>query len=461
MTPEPETTSPTRTRVRWIAPFIGGLLVLAVAMSLRFLTDAQTLDATWDEPAMHPIVRQLVRGGWGVENSLDYEDTKGPAFFWTYAGIAEFTGDSLANLRTLTTAFFVISGLLCAIVCVHAFKPDATTQPTIGAVALVTALFVVLPYQAVLGQLFMSEPSFVAASLLLILIYIDSLRGQSRFGPVLFCLILTLVLHHRVHIVALAGAICLVSWWRDGRASWPWWWACIAAGLLRLPLMLRWDGLVSPLYQSRYGLGFQPDNLAYLAIAALPYTWITLATIMWDRVRRSRWVLALTIAGLGGAVLGLAAAPDLGLVLDESRYLGFAASLLRLMPEDSSLQVLVMRLGVALGVAGLVSVVAVAFSQEPDDPMIPGVLQIAGLVLVLGWLLYGTARGDVYDRYLLSFSILLPIVWIRRCPRPLVILQLLLLAGLMIWSASNWLRVSETVVATGWTCDWLTNVLIG
>jgi len=79
--------------------------------------------------------------------------------------------------------------------------------------------------------------------------------GEEHLGEFEHLVLLAILLHNRIHAVAFAGAICLTAFGRDRLRSWPWWLACVLAGICRLPLWMRWGGLVSPEYQSMHGLG--------------------------------------------------------------------------------------------------------------------------------------------------------------------------------------------------------------
>ncbi|MHC4108416.1 MAG: hypothetical protein ACYSTY_10065 [Planctomycetota bacterium] len=204
----------------------------------------------------------LIDESWSVENAIDFEETKGPALIWTYALVGELVGSELNRLRLVSVAFFVLGSVPLLLI----GRACGVAGPWL---LIVAALYVLLPHNAVLGQLLMSEPVFVFGSLWLMWIFVRGFGASAAserrvIGPVAFGAILAILLHNRVHAAAFGAAAVLVAWERDGRRSWPWWAACAAAGLVRVPLWIRWGGLVSPEYQSMHGLGFSPASLTYL-----------------------------------------------------------------------------------------------------------------------------------------------------------------------------------------------------
>ena len=106
-----------------------------------------------------------------------------------------------------------------------------------------------LPFEAVLAQLVMGESSYVLGVALMLAVVVwgsatrtDDPPGRERrfLGPFLYALVLVVLLHSRIHVVPIAGGVCLALFCRDGFRSWPWWVASIIAGLLRIPLWVRW-----------------------------------------------------------------------------------------------------------------------------------------------------------------------------------------------------------------------------
>jgi hypothetical protein len=417
------------------AILIAVAVLATLSLALRFGTRVSELEPVWDEPLMQPVVAAIVNQGWTAEHMLDYEDTKGPAFFWGYALVAEVLGPSVGVLRIITLAIFVACGVPLGVIA-------ARCGLSAWRVAAVAALWALLPYAAVLGQLFMSEASFLLGALLLVATYLwgEAIpSGRSRAVPVVvYLLLLSLLLHHRPHVVAYAAAIVLAASRRDGIESWPWWVASALAGLSRLPLYLRWDGLVSEAYQGRMGLGLRLDSMTYVAIALLPCTAAVLVLVLTERRYRGRilWVGAGLVVGL---VLGIAAVPDLSLVVDDgrARYMGMVATVLRPVAHTAIFSAGLAGLA-AVGGAGLAAIAIVALEKPPDRlPRL--VVALACMLLLMGWILYGLTRGAVFDRYMLPFIALMPFVWILRLPPWLLAVQAVGLVGLMGRLAWTWL----------------------
>ncbi len=411
------------------------LAVVAAGLRLSFVVPAG--EPRWDEIYMQPIVEAIVAGGWTVEHAIDYTDTKGPAFFWTCAALAEVIGSDIESLRLINLAFFVLAGIplgLLAARCGMSWRG--------GAVAA-AALYAILPYNAILGQLFMSETSFLAGSLCLALSFIWGFgRAPSDehrvAGPLVFGLLLAVLLHHRPHVLAYAAAAVLVATERDGRRSWPWWAACAGAMLLRVPLYLRWGGLVSPEYHDLVGIGLRLDSLTYLAISLLPCTFVFLAALVLQRAPAAawRWVGGGALVGLA---LGVFAAPDLGPDPGggRTRYLGMVATTLGgLAPgvvQRAAFAVLA-----ALGTAAIAAAGVLARRAPLEERGAGPVLdRLAAWTILLGWLMYGLTRGDVFDRYLLAFVALVPLLWIRVVPRWLLVVLGLALAAMIARLASS------------------------
>jgi len=415
----------------WANVLIATLVMLLVAVGLRF--GPRPGAPVWDEPLMQPVVGAIVDTGWTVPNLIDYEDTKGPVFFWGYAAAGEVFGTSIERLRLITTVLFILAGIPLGLL---ATRCGWGARRTAG----LATLFALLPYHAVLGQLFMSEPSFLLGSMTLILAFVWSFTSAPgtparTWGPVVFALMLSLLLHHRPHAVAYAAAAVLVATERDRARSWPWWIACALAGASRLPLLFHWGGMVSPAYQDRMGLGLRLDSLCYLLIALLPAT----ACLIWRPLtaRPVRWTWLVGGAALGLA-LGLLAVPDLGLDVEagRARYLGMVASALRPLAATGVFPIAFALLA-TLGGAALGAMMSVAF-EEPMTTTSAIVGRLAAWSVLAGWALYGVTRGQVFDRYLLPFVLLLPFMWMDRLPRWLLVLQGLGLAALTVRSAMSW-----------------------
>ena len=415
------------------------LLVLVVGLALRYTTNVRAKGPTFDEPYIHPPIAALIDEGWSVENAIEFEETKGPALIWTYALAGELVGSELNRLRLVSVAFFVLGSVPLLLI----GRACGLAGPRLLVVA---ALYLLLPHNAVLGQLLMSEPLFVFGSLWLMWVFVwgfgaSATSGRRVMGPVVFGAILAILLHNRVHCAAFGAAAVLVAWERDGRQSWPWWVACAAAGLARVPLWIYWGGLVSPQYQGMHGLGFSPASLTYLGAAVAPLTVMFLWPWWVGRSGRPRWLP--WSGGALGLLLGVLAAPDLAESLqsidgEAQRYLGFVASGGRLVTASAMWQMIVIAVLAAVGLASLASLLAIGFERRTWNAEAV-VWRLAAWTLVCGWAMYAVTRGFVFDRYLLPWAILLPVLWVRGLPRPLLALQgagLLLVLGWLTW---NWL----------------------
>jgi hypothetical protein len=407
------------------------LLVLVVALTVRYGTNVLGMGTTFDEKYIVVPIQALLNEGWSVTNAIDFKETKGPTFIWAYAIAGEALGARLNALRLVSILFFVLG----AAPLLWIARRCGVGGPSL---LLVAAFYVVLPYNAALGQLVMSEPSFVCGSLLLTSLFVWGFgrSGASEvrvLGPIAFGLVLSILLHHRIHAVAIAGAACLVAFERDGWRSWPWWLACAAAGLSRVPLWIRWGGLVSPSYQSAHGFGFGPDSLTYLAAAVLPVTLLFLWPVLTESQYRSRrWLV--WAGGAIGLALGLFASPSLAerLVLEDlepRRFLGITATAVSMIAPSANAQWFVFVVLSTTGVASLGAMAAIAW-QRPVTNQQALVTRFLTLTLVTGWALYVPTRSVVYDRYVLPWAALVPIVWVLTFRKPALALQALGLTAL-------------------------------
>ncbi|MHC4220671.1 MAG: hypothetical protein ACYSU7_19715 [Planctomycetota bacterium] len=53
--------------------------------------------------------------------------------------------------------------------------------------------------------------------------------------------------------------------------------------------------------------------------------------------------------------------------------------------------------------------------------------------------MYTLTRAMVFDRYLLPWAVLFPIMWVAALPRPLLVVQTLILAAIFARHAWVWL----------------------
>ena len=429
------TDQPTNRSTRWLWAAV--LLVAAVALGLRYGTNVLDKGDVFDEDFnVLPIADLLVRG-WSVETAIDFVETKGPAFVWVYALGAELIGSTLNDLRVISVLFFV-GGMVPLGLIARACGLGGREQ------LLVAVFYLLLPHNAALGQLLMSEPSFIFGALWLMWAFLwgfGSSRETQRtvLGPIVFGVILAALLHHRIHAVAFAGAAALTALERDRLRSWPWWLACAAAGLSRVPLWVRWEGLVAPEYQSMHGLGLGPDGLTYLAAALVPFVVVFLWPALVDpgcrRWRRLVW----WGAGIGVALI-LVAQPDLSETLpfpggpDEVlRFNGRVTRSIHLLTGSAALRALLLAALAVVGAASMGGLAAVSWQRAPGD-RVSVVVRLLFWTLVTGCGLYALTRAMTFDRYLTAWAILLPVVWVATLPRKLQAVQAVILFVFFAWN---------------------------
>lgn len=414
-------------------------IVLVAALGVRWSADLSTTTPIFDEQYIIVPINTIIEKGWSVQTAIDFEETKGPAMIWPYAAFGRLVGGDLPTLRMLSVIFFVLSILPLLMLARWAgCSPWQTVAVGVG--------YVLLPYQLVMGQLVMSEASFVFGAMWLALFFLWGFgrrpaESHRILGPVLFGLLLAVLLHNRIHIVAFAGAACAMATWRDGKASWPWWVASIGAGLLRVPLWVRWEGLVSPEYANLHGLGFRLESMTYLAAALAPLVAVFLVQ-WWFGRRRFKWLV--WIAGVAGILLTLLAMPDLtvpataevDLNSAHDRFQGIAATTaLKVAGVLGGGSQAVLGLMAGAGLAGLAALAALAMDRDGDRAG-GTIAAYAAWVLLVGWALYAMTRGFVFDRFLLGWAVVLPVCWARLLhPRLLAVqlLALLVIAGRLGW----------------------------
>ncbi|MBL1219021.1 MAG: hypothetical protein D8M59_16190 [Planctomycetes bacterium] len=403
----------------------------------RTAPDSDTPTQVWDESYMVPVVQEIIRDNWSHASMLDYQDTKGPVLFWAYAAWGQVCGSEASSLRSLSMLLATLCAWPAALIAWRVWRyTEQTYRQKAWLTVLSVALIWLLPYQPVLSQLFMSEPLFNLLSLWAVACAIIGFERQTdpkRHAlpwalTVAYTLVLVLLVHVRVQAVVIAGAVCLTAVLTVGiRGSACWWMASAIAGLSRIPLWLRWDGLVSPEFQDRYGLGFRLDALTYVVVALLPIS----AVFLWLPERQSvkRTLAVAGAAAVFGALLGFAAQPDLALTSDSGRYMGLVATFFRdYLPASSGIQTVAWISLSALGCAALGCVVLHTQSERADSDRSASAVCILSLwLIVVGWLLHALTRGDIYDRYLLPFVLTVPLVWLRVLPVPLVAALVLIL----------------------------------
>ncbi|MDP7009211.1 MAG: hypothetical protein QGI78_06545 [Phycisphaerales bacterium] len=411
--------------------------VIAVALVLfavRYGSSIMDSGVVFDEQFITVPIFDLIEQGWSVQTAIDFEETKGPAMIWPYAAIGELFGGSLNALRLVS--------LLSSVACMAVLTFIASLCGVRRAGHLAVAVgWVLLPYVLVFSEIVMGEISFILFELLAVAVYLQSLRTNTRalLLPVLFCVLTAIALHSRIHVVALVGGICLVAFLRDGVRSWPWWVAGACAGLLRIPLLVRWDGLVSPKYQNLHALGFRLESLSYLAAALAPFVAV-FAVQAWHVKRNKKWLV--TAACLGVALLFIAPPT---LVVPETidyehatdRFQGIIGTAVLMVTKDSTLQQLLLAALAAIGLAGLLGLRLQL--HQYDQTIKSTALRITFWTLTIGWLLYACTQGFVFDRFLLVWAFLLPIFWWTQLPRYLFALQALAMFAIALRLAVVWL----------------------
>jgi len=425
-----------------IGAAVFGVLVFAIAVRVTCSLNAKPV---FDEKYITVPIIDLIERGWSVETAIDYTETKGPAMIWSYALLGEVVGSSIERLRLISIGFFV-AGLIPLLLIA---KRIALDDRSMYGIAL---LYVLLPMNAVLAQMVMSEASFIFGSLVLLWIFLigfgTTIREQHHvFGPIAAGVMLTILLHHRIHAVAFAGAIALLSLERDGRRCWPWWIACAVAGVLRLPLVMRWDGFVAPAYQFSHTTGFSLANLTYLAAALAPFTGVFLiAWLSTPRLRRAGWGLLLAGASLG-LLLGILATPSREAFImwgdrELPRFQGFTFTLLDTVTgrlgDSAFVYGVLITIAAVIGLSSLAALVGIAHFDRADEPR-GQTGRLLAFTLLTGWTVYALTDGQVFDRYILPWAALAPVLWWTSLPRWLRMANIVALLAYVIVYANIWL----------------------
>jgi hypothetical protein len=414
----------------WIISAI--FLVAVVLFGLRWSSEIMSKGPVYDEQYITEPIHQLINDGWSVETAIDFEETKGPAMIWPYAFFGKMFGGTLNDLR-LVSVWCSIFGL--AILLWIAVRSAVYRK----SILLVAIGWLVLPYNIVFSEIVMGEVSFLCLSLLAVAAFIWGIEknaptSRRYIAPVLYGTAIAIALHSRIHVVALAGGICFTAYALQGKRSWPWWLASVLAGLLRIPLWMRWGGLVSPEYQSLHGLGFRVESLSYLAAALAPFVGVFLIT-GWQVAKSKAFII---IAFTFGVLLMYFAMPNLivpetiDFVNQNERFQGIVASITTRIHTNSNVQQAVLAILGGLGLGGLVGL---WYCREKA----PTISRITFWSLTIGWFLYALTRGFVFDRFLLTWAFLLPIVWVRVLPKWLLALQYAFLAIIAGYLAITWL----------------------
>jgi hypothetical protein len=408
------------------------ILVAVVLFGLRWSTGILTQGPAFDEKYITVPMKNIMADGWSVQTAIDFEETKGPALIWPYAFFGKMFGGTLNDLRLVSVWCSIFGLTILSWIAVQC----SVYRKSLYLVALGWLL---LPYNIVFSELVMGEISFLLLSLLAVAAFLWGLQDRApksrRFlAPALYCIAVAFALHSRIHVVALAGGICFTAFALQGKRSWPWWVASVIAGLLRIPLWMRWGGLVSPEYQSLHGLGFRVDSLSYLAAALVPFVGV-FAIEGW-RIAKSK--VGIVSAFVLGVLLVSLAMPTLFVpdVIDfntpNERFQGIAASVVKRVTNGSSAQQVALSVLAGIGLAGLVGL----WHCRNKAKLIGS---ITFWTLTFGWLLYAFTRGFVFDRFLLTWAFMLPIVWVRVLPKWLILAQYIMLAAIAAWLTATWL----------------------
>lgn len=414
----------------WIVSAL--VMVAVVLFGLRWSSGILSKGPVFDEKYITVPVQNLIDDGWSIDRAIDFEETKGPAMIWPYAVVGKIFGGTLNDLRLVSVWCSIIGLALLSWIAVR----SAVYRKSLYLVALGWLL---LPYNIVFSELVMGEISFLLLSLLAVIAFVWGLEENSpksrRFiAPIFYGIAVALALHSRIHVVALAGGICFTAFALQGRRSWPWWAASIIAGMLRIPLWIRWDGLVSPEYQSLHGLGFRLESVSYLAAALIPFVGVFLIE-GWRVARTKSLIIASFVFGV---LLVYFAMPDLvvpetiDFVNHTERFQGIAATITKKVSANVDVQQMTLALFAGIGLAGLAGLWHCRNKAEV-------VGRITFWSLTLGWLLYALTRGFVFDRFLLTWAFLLPIVWVRVLPKWLLALQYLVLVIIAAVLTATWL----------------------
>lgn len=446
--------SDTKRSISWFT--LAMMLVIAAGFALRHGTNVLNIDNVRDEYKMKVPIDNIVEKGWSIDTAINYQEVKGPAFFWPYAAGGQLLGHDIYNLRLISLLFFIggaIPLLLIAMRC-------GVNGWTLIVVALMYAL---LPYNAMTSQLLFSEPSFNFFGLWMLWAFVrniqtfkhpnvhirpDSLNAWMIGRLIVFTILLAILLHHRPQAIALAMAVVLVAFERDGVRAWPWILACIIAGLLRIPLWLHWGGLVTSEYQGLFGFGFRLETLTYLLAAMTPMIAIFLWPALTDeRCRSRRWWL--WIGGAIGLAIGQFFTPDLaaksvyhmeaaGAMQSQPYYMGTVATGVKTLLSASLTQHIAIVLLAGLGGISLAAMAIISWNRSALDA--DGVTcRLAFWMLAAGAPLYIITSGPVYDRYLAVWIVLLPVVWYLSLPRNAIVVQALIAAAMLAYMVNEYL----------------------
>jgi hypothetical protein len=472
---------------RWAAASM--LFIVLVAFGLRWGTEVTQRGPLFDERWITRPIAEIIRHGWTVQTAIDFQETKGPALIWPYAAVGTVLIDDPLEVAGIDApaggaggwaahaweppidggpapapprmlAALRLISILCFVLAVVPLLVLASASGIRGPpLLLVTVLFTLLPQMAIFGQIVMGEASFVLLGLSLFAVVAWACGAgngvQHRIaGPILYGLLLAVLLHSRPHAAAFAPAVCIALFSRESWRSWPWWLASILAAVVRIPLWIRWDGLVSSDFSNLHGMGLRLDSLTYLAagmalfLGVFLLAWIVYPSHATGPRPGRRWV----VGGLGvGVLLGVLAPvmPSVhggfDLAVQHDRFQGVAATISRTLAGPGLGGSAVVALLAVIGLGGLGALFAFAGSKQGSprgdrsDQVWSIVLRVQALTLAFGWLLYAATRGFVFDRYLLAWAMALPLAWVILLPRWLIGIQTAVLALAAMYHVYIWL----------------------
>ena len=415
------------------------IIVVIVGVGLRLGTHITHIPPTFDEPYITVPIINLLEQGWSVRTAIDFDETKGPGLIWAYALAGEAMGSSLNAMRLTSVLFFLIGALPLL---------DIARRCGIAGLGMVMVgvLYALLPYHAMLGQLVMSESSFVAFAIVACWLFVwgvETEGGARRvMAPVLFAIVLSILLHNRVHAAAIAPALCLVAWQRGGmKAALPWAIACALAALSRVPLLVHWGGIVSPRFQGLHATGFRFSGVTYL-LASLTPVLLMFIPEAWSSAKAGARRLI-----LAGAMLGLAfsliAMPQLNETISDGEitagmFSGIIATGVRMISPQPLVHSLTLGLLAIVGGAGLSALAAITL-RRPIENTTGVVNRLQFWIIASGVAMYLASAAPVYDRYVLAWTILLPVVWQAELSRWRLAVQTIVLAGVSGYLCWRWL----------------------
>ena len=158
----------------WFWVLLSILIVILAGLGLRWGSDILNKDRTWDERYILVPIQDLVDRGWSVETAIDFQEAKGPAMIWPYALWGDVIGSSLNTFRILSLICFILTLFPLLLLALRCGLPPPTLP-------LVAIGLVLLPFEAVLSQLVMGEPSYVliVACMLVVVLWGAGDRDQA------------------------------------------------------------------------------------------------------------------------------------------------------------------------------------------------------------------------------------------------------------------------------------------